>query len=52
MTSYLRKTDTSFRYGGDEFAVIIQEHGSNKAEGLVDRLNQNGAHAQSRISLA
>jgi len=44
MTSYLRKTDTSFRYGGDEFAVIMPETGSDKAEGLVDRLRSEWLH--------
>jgi diguanylate cyclase (GGDEF)-like protein len=44
MTSHLRKTDTSFRYGGDEFAVIMPETDSNKAKGFVDRLRLKWLH--------
>jgi diguanylate cyclase (GGDEF)-like protein len=44
MTSYLRKIDMSFRYGGDEFAVIMPETDSNKAKGLVERLRLKWLH--------
>jgi diguanylate cyclase (GGDEF)-like protein/putative nucleotidyltransferase with HDIG domain/PAS domain S-box-containing protein len=38
MTSNLRKTDTSFRYGGDEFAIILPETDSNKAKVVIERM--------------
>ena len=44
MTSHLRKTDTSFRYGGDEFAVIMPETDSNKAKDVLERVRLKWLH--------
>ena len=51
MTSYLRKTDTSFRYGGDEFAAILPEVDSNKAKDLVERVRLKWLHMRKTGSL-
>jgi diguanylate cyclase (GGDEF)-like protein/putative nucleotidyltransferase with HDIG domain len=44
MTLYLRKTDTPFRYGGDEFAVILPETDSNKAKNVIERVRFKWLH--------
>jgi diguanylate cyclase (GGDEF)-like protein/putative nucleotidyltransferase with HDIG domain len=44
MTSHLRKTDTCFRYGGDEFAVIMPETDSNKAKDVLERVRLKWLH--------
>jgi diguanylate cyclase (GGDEF)-like protein/putative nucleotidyltransferase with HDIG domain len=38
MAANLRKTDTIFRYGGDEFALIFPETNSNKAREVIERI--------------
>jgi diguanylate cyclase (GGDEF)-like protein len=38
MRSNLRRTDTCFRFGGDEFAVIMPETSSNKAKEILERV--------------
>ena len=38
MTSDSRQIDTSFRYGGDEFAIIMPETDSGGARGVVERI--------------
>ncbi|SHH23943.1 diguanylate cyclase (GGDEF) domain-containing protein [Thermosyntropha lipolytica DSM 11003] len=37
---HLRDSDMVFRYGGDEFAVILPEVGYNLAKNIVERLRQ------------
>jgi len=44
MVSYLRKIDSSFRYGGDEFAVIMPETDSNKAKDILERVRLKWLH--------
>ena len=44
MTSFLRKIDTSFRYGGDEFAVIMPETDSSKAKDILERVRLKWLH--------
>ena len=51
MTSHLRKTDTSFRYGGDEFAVIMPETDSNKAKDVLERVRLKWLHMPKTESL-
>ena len=34
----LRKSDTAFRYGGDEFAVILPSTGAERAKKLIERI--------------
>ena len=51
MTSYLRKTDTSFRYGGDEFTAILPEIDSNKAKDIVERVRLKWLHMRKTESL-
>jgi two-component system, cell cycle response regulator len=38
MTSDSRQIDTSFRYGDDEFAIIMPETDSGGARGVVERI--------------
>jgi len=38
LRSTLRKSDTSFRYGGDEFAIILAGTGSQRAKGVIERI--------------
>ena len=38
LTSELRKPDMAFRYGGDEFTIILPETDAEKAKGIVDRI--------------
>jgi diguanylate cyclase (GGDEF)-like protein len=44
MRSNLRRTDTCFRFGGDEFAVIMPETNSNKAKGVMERVRLKWLH--------
>ncbi len=44
MTLNLRKTDALFRYGGDEFAVILPETGCSKAKDVIERLRLKWLH--------
>ncbi|HUU63084.1 MAG TPA: PAS domain S-box protein [Dehalococcoidia bacterium] len=36
--SSLRKSDTAFRYGGDEFIIILPETDANRARQIMDRI--------------
>ncbi|MDY6918011.1 MAG: PAS domain S-box protein [Chloroflexota bacterium] len=38
LRSELRKPDMAFRYGGDEFTIILPETDAEKAKGIIDRL--------------
>jgi diguanylate cyclase (GGDEF)-like protein/PAS domain S-box-containing protein len=38
LESSLRKSDTAFRYGGDEFLVILPETDANRARQVMDRI--------------
>lgn len=38
LKSSLRKTDTAFRYGGDEFAVVLPATEADSAKRIVDRV--------------
>jgi len=38
LNSTLRKSDTSFRYGGDEFAIILAATNANRAKQVIDRI--------------
>jgi len=38
LKSSLRKTDTAFRYGGDEFTIILPATDTDRAERVVDRV--------------
>lgn len=40
MKSYIRKSDTAFRYGGEEFAVILPHTDQNSALILSERLRE------------
>jgi len=51
MTSHLRKTDTCFRYGGDEFAIIMSETDSNKAKDVLERVRLKWLHMPKTESL-
>ena len=44
MASHLRKIDSSFRYGGDEFAVIMPETDSSKAKAILERVRLKWLH--------
>ena len=37
----LRKTDSAYRYGGEEFTVILPETGGNEAVHFAERIRQN-----------
>ena len=39
----LRKSDTAFRYGGDEFAVILPATGSDRAKKIIERVRDKWA---------
>ncbi|MGA7887327.1 MAG: sensor domain-containing diguanylate cyclase [Acidobacteriaceae bacterium] len=41
LRSLLRPVDTVFRYGGDEFVVLLHDTGKNEAERVVRRLHQS-----------
>ncbi len=36
----VRRSDTAFRYGGDEFAAILSHADSSRAQGVVNRINR------------
>jgi len=38
LRSTLRKSDTPFRYGGDEFAIILPATDANRAKQVIDRI--------------
>ena len=38
LCSTLRKSDTPFRYGGDEFAIILPATDANRAKQVIDRI--------------
>lgn len=38
LRSTLRKSDTSFRYGGDEFALILAATDANRAKQVIERI--------------
>jgi diguanylate cyclase (GGDEF)-like protein/putative nucleotidyltransferase with HDIG domain len=38
LTLSLRKSDTAFRYGGDEFAIVLPETDASKSRKMVDRI--------------
>jgi diguanylate cyclase (GGDEF)-like protein len=40
MNSYIRKSDTAFRYGGEEFAVILPHTDQGSALVLAERLRE------------
>ncbi len=40
LRSVLRGSDTAYRYGGEEFAVILRETGLDDAESVADRIRQ------------
>jgi diguanylate cyclase (GGDEF)-like protein/PAS domain S-box-containing protein/putative nucleotidyltransferase with HDIG domain len=44
LTSSLRRIDTPFRYGGDEFAVILPETDYNKAKNVLERVRLKWLH--------
>jgi diguanylate cyclase (GGDEF)-like protein len=55
--SNLRKTDYGFRYGGDEFVVLLPDRGSSQAEILARRIQaavkkQAAAYSTSRFALS
>ena len=43
--SSLRKTDTGFRYGGDEFAIILPATDATRARRIVDRIRSEWLQA-------
>ena len=40
LTETLRKTDTAFRYGGDEFIVILPATNAEKAKEVIERISK------------
>ena len=42
--SSLRETDSAFRYGGDEFTLILPSTDAERAKGIVDRLRSRWSH--------
>ena len=45
--SQLRKTDTSFRLGGDEYAVVLPDADYIKAKKIINRIRLEWAKARS-----
>ena len=45
LTSALRKTDTAFRYGGDEFTMILPLTGAERARKIADRIRSKWLQA-------
>jgi diguanylate cyclase (GGDEF)-like protein len=43
LTGMLRKTDTVFRYGGEEFAVLLPETTMDAAHSVIDRVRETFA---------
>ena len=45
LRSSLRKSDTAFRYGGDEFVIILPETDAARARKIVDRIRTEWSQA-------
>ena len=45
LRSALRKTDSAFRYGGDEFAVILPSSDAQRAKTIIQRVRAKWTHA-------
>lgn len=45
LMSSLRKNDTAFRYGGDEFAIVLPETDAGKSRKMVDRIRSGWPEA-------
>lgn len=50
LSNYSRKSDFIFRYGGDEFVVIMPEVGEKGARQFLNRINQELSCTSLRIS--